>query len=182
MSKVLMIAMSLRKDSFNKKLIRNAYDVLKASSEDIELLSLNDFPIPMYDGDEETNKGIPASVTALGERISKARAIVISTPEYNGSIPGTFKNLIDWVSRIKPMPWNGKHILLLGASPGALGAVRGLWHSRVPLEACGCFVYPEMFGLSKAAEAFNENGTFSDQKNLERLTKLLTQFSTHVGN
>lgn len=182
MSKTIMLAMSLRKDSFNKKFIRNAFDILKASSEDVELISINDYPMPMYDGDEETTNGIPKSVLALGEKISSAKAIVISTPEYNGSIPGTFKNIIDWVSRIKPMPWTGKHVLLLGASPGALGAVRGLWHARVPLEVTGAHVYPEMFGLPKASEAFNQNGTLVDQKNIERLTKLLAQFSTHVGN
>jgi hypothetical protein len=105
----------------------------------------------------------------------------ISTPEYNGGMPGPFKNALDWVSRLSPMPWPNKKILLLGASPGALGAVRGLWHSHVPLEAIGMFVYPEMFGLSQAHLAFDEAGQLKDAATLERLKKLLLKFRDHVG-
>jgi chromate reductase, NAD(P)H dehydrogenase (quinone) len=107
--------------------------------------------------------------------------VIFSTPEYNGGIPGPFKNAIDWVSRISPMPWAGKKILLLGASPGKLGAVRGLGHSRVPLESIGAFVYPEMFGLPQANSAFDSAGRLNDSATEERLKKLLFKFRDHVG-
>jgi len=182
MAKVLMIAMSLRKDSFNKKVIKNAYNILKEknASLEFELLSLNDFPMPMYDGDIESNEGIPETVKILGQKISEAQAIIISTPEYNGSIPGTFKNVIDWVSRIKPMPWPGKHVLLLGASPGAFGAIRSLWHSRQPLEATGVFVFPESLPLPLADQAFDDKDEYKDPKTKERLEKMLTKFCTYL--
>lgn len=116
MARVIMMGMSLRKDSFNKKLIQTAHQILSEneSEHQIELLSFNSYPMPVYDGDIETQNGIPDSVRELGQKISEASAIIFATPEYNGGIPGPFKNAIDWVSRISPMPWPGKHLLLLG--------------------------------------------------------------------
>jgi NAD(P)H-dependent FMN reductase len=178
MKKIILMAASLRKDSYNKKFIQNAYKILKAEKSDfeIELLSFNDFPMPMLNQDDEVKSGVPDPVKKLGQKISEASAIIFSTPEYNGGIPGTFKNAIDWVSRLKPFPWREKPILLLGASEGALGAIRGLWHTRVPLEALGSVVYPEMFGLPQADKAFNETGELIDAKTQERLKKLVLKF------
>jgi len=85
-------------------------------------------------------------------------------PLYNGGIPGTLKNAIDWVSRGIPIPFDQKPLLLLGASPGRLAAVRGLWHTRVPFEAMGALVYPKMFGLPAADRAFDEGGNLLDPK------------------
>jgi NAD(P)H-dependent FMN reductase len=144
-------------------------------------LQFNDFPMPVYDGDLESSSGVPEGAQKLAEKIAAAQALVISTPEYNGSIPGAFKNAIDWVSRVKPMPWEDKHILLLGASPGALGAVRSLWHSRVPLEVAGAHVYPEVFGVPRANEAFDENDKLKDPATEERLKKLLNRYVDHFG-
>ncbi|MFZ3231478.1 MAG: NADPH-dependent FMN reductase [Pseudobdellovibrio sp.] len=184
MAKILMMGMSLRKDSLNKKLAQNAFRIL--TNENLnhqhELLMFNDFPMPVYDGDIETDHGIPDMVKQLGQKISEAKALVLSTPEYNGGIPGAFKNAIDWVSRISPMPWTGKKILLLGASPGALGAIRGLGHSRVPLDSIGAFVFPEFFGLPLAHQAFDDAGKLKDPATEERLKKLLLKFSTYVGD
>jgi chromate reductase len=183
MAKIILMGMSLRKDSFNKKLAHNAHRILSGenSNHQIELLSFNDYPMPMYDGDIEAGSGIPEAVKILGQKISEADAIIFSTPEYNGGMPGTFKNAVDWVSRIAPMPWPGKQILLIGASPGSLGAIRSLAHSRVPLESIGVFVFPEMFGLSLAHQAFDDAGNLKDQKTEERLKKLLLKFMNHIS-
>jgi len=182
-AKILMMAMSLRKDSYNKKLIQNVQRILSTEKTiyHLELLSFNDFPMPMYDGDIESQSGLPDAVKKLGQKIAEADALIFSTPEYNGGIPGTFKNAIDWVSRISPMPWPDKNMLLIGASPGSLGAIRSLAHSRVPLESIGVFVYPEMFGLSHAAQAFDEKGNLKDQATEERLKKLLLKFQNHIS-
>jgi chromate reductase len=175
--KVLAFAASLRKDSFNRKLIRQA-DLILRSMPDIQLdaADYREFEMPIYDGDAEESSGIPAGGQELIRRVQNADALVISTPEYNGGIPGTLKNAIDWASRVDPIPFDGKPLLLLGASPGGFGAVRGLWHTRVPFEAIGTFVYPELFGVSRAHQAFDESGAFVDPKNHARLKELLTSY------
>lgn len=173
---LLVFGGALRSGSFNKKFAHAAHlSAQKAGAKTI-FISLKDFDIPVYDGDEEAAHGIPAGVHKLGEMVKKADGIILSTPEYNGSIPGVLKNVIDWLSRIKPQPLEHKKLLLLAASPGALGGVRSLWHSRQPFEVLGVHVYPEMFGLPKANEAFAADGALVDSKNQERLDKLVSNF------
>lgn len=178
--KILVFAASLRTDSCNKKNAREAARLLKEAGHEAEFIDLKEYPMPPYDGDIEASTGIPQTTANLSKKISAAEAIVISTPEYNGSIPGTFKNIIDWVSRLKPIAFEGKHVLLLAASPGALGGVRSLWHSRQPLEVIGAHVFSNMLGLSDAYNAFDESGKLKDEKNLQRLKSLLEQFTKHV--
>jgi chromate reductase len=182
MAKFLLMGMSLRKDSFNKKLVGNAYRILSAekSEHQFELVQFNDFPMPVYDGDLETEKGLPEGVVKLGQKITEAKALILSTPEYNGGIPGPFKNAIDWVSRIKPQVWAGKKLLLVGASPGAFGAVSGIGDSRPPLTKLGVFVYPEIFTLPQAHLAFEENGKLKDASAEDRFRQLIVKFRDYV--
>ena len=111
----------------------------------------------------------------LGKKIIDANALIISSPEYNGGISGVLKNAIDWILRMKPMPLADKHLLLLSASPGALGGVRGLWHTRVPLEALGVHVFPRVFWLPNAYEAFDEHAKLKNVKNAQNLTNWKNQ-------
>lgn len=172
---------ALRSGSFNKKFAHAAELSAQKAGAKTHFLSLRDFQIPIYDGDDEDAQGIPDGVKRLGELIQKADGLIISTPEYNGSIPGVLKNAVDWLSRIKPQPLQGKKLLLLAASPGALGGVRSLWHSRQPFEVLGVHVFPDMFGLAKANEAFDANNNLVDAKNQERLDKLVSSFIQSFG-
>ncbi len=182
--KVLIFAASSRAGSLNRRLALQASNLLSSKSGiEVQFVEFKEFDMPIYGGDFEEASGLPSGAEKLGRYISQTDAIVISTPEYNGSIPGPLKNALDWISRIKPAPpISSKHILLLGASPGALGAVRGLWHTRVPLEALGAYVYPQMFGLAKAHEAFDDSGAFKESRNLDNLSKLIDSFLKHQQN
>ena len=177
---LLVFAGALRADSSNKKFAREALRLAEEEGVSGEFIDLRDYAMPVYDGDIETASGVPVSTAALGKKILAADALVISMPEYNGSIPGVLKNVIDWLSREKPVSLRGKHLLLLGASPGKFGGIRSLWHSRQPFEVLGVHVYPGMMGLSDAYNAFDLQGRLKDEKTIEQLKKTLDQFIKHT--
>jgi NAD(P)H-dependent FMN reductase len=161
---------SLRKDSFNRHLIHLVQNIIKAEPDvSGESIDLNNYLMPSYNADIQTNQGFPKTSDALAEKIKMADGLIISSPEYNFSYPGHFKNTIDWLSRYRPMPWVNKAVLLMSASPSLVGGNRGLWHLRVPFEATSAFVYPDMFSLASAHEAFNEKGELKDQTMANRL-------------
>lgn len=180
MTKLMMFAASLRSDSVNKKLISKTAQLAKKSSIDVDVAEFSEFSAPLYNQDDQETHGIPDSVKAFIDRMNKSDGLVIASPEYNYSIPGTLKNLIDWVSRDKPMPWKGQHVLLLSASPALVGGNRGQWATRIPLEGCGAFVFPQMYSLPNAYEAFNDSGDFNDSKNDERISSLLDAFVSEI--
>lgn len=151
----LLLSGSLRKASFNTKLLWFAQNHLNTPQSTI--IDINQYDIPLYSSDIE-EAGIPVGVQELAKKIEQAQAILIASPEYNYSISGVLKNTIDWVSRVRPMPLRKKPILLLAASMGPIAGIRGLWHTRVPLEGLGNYVYPEMFSLGVAHEALNDQG------------------------
>lgn len=174
--KLLMFAAALRKESTNKKLIRIAADLAKKLNCEVDLADFAEFDMPLYNADDQDAHGIPEGAKKFIARLQKADGLIISSPEYNFSTPGTLKNFIDWVSRDKPMPWSKKYILLMSASPSLVGGNRGLWHTRVPLETCGAFVFPEMFSLGNAYQAFTEDRQLKDQRLLERLHGNVEEF------
>lgn len=172
--KVFLLAASLRKDSLNQKLISICNKHF--SEHDVNLRQFSEFDVPLYNGDIEQNEGIPENATKFANYLKEADKIIFAVPEYNYSTPGTFKNLIDWTSRIRPMPFKDLEILIISASPSASGGHRGFLHTKVPLEGCGAFVYPGTFSLSNAHQAFKENGELIDKKLEKDLHKLLDEF------
>jgi NAD(P)H-dependent FMN reductase len=159
---VLAFAASLRERSYNRKLIRVASDMARAAGADVDLADFREFDMPLYDADQNDELGLPPGALELKRRIERADAIMIAAPEYNYSISGVLKNAIDWVSRSRPMPWRGRSVYLMSASPSQMGGIRGLWATRVPLEGCGSVVFPDMFTLPNAADAFGYDGRFLD--------------------
>ena len=161
--KLVAIAGALREGSLNKQLLRLAVKLLEKDGAEIDLVDLRALSLPFYDGDLEASSGLPAGAQELVARIGAANGLVIASPEYNFSIPAVLKNAIDWVTRAKPMPLRGKTAVLLSASPALVGGNRGLWVLRMSLEAVGVHVYPDMFSLASAQQAFDESGEIKDE-------------------
>jgi len=147
---VLVFGASLRADSLNGQLAGLAARYAEQCGATVDHASLHDFDVPAYDGDVEQQQGIPKGAEELKRRLLDSDAFIVSSPEYNGSMPGVLKNLIDWTSRYRPQPFDGKHGLLLSASPSMGGGNRGLWSLRVPFEHLGARIYPDMFSLAQA--------------------------------
>jgi chromate reductase, NAD(P)H dehydrogenase (quinone) len=154
---VLVFAASLRAESLNRKLAGLAARIAEKCGATVVAASMRDFDCPSYNGDVEKAQGIPTGAEELKRRLDESDAFIVSSPEYNGSMPGVFKNAIDWVSRFRPQPFDGKQGLLLSASPSMAGGNRGLWTLRVPLEHLGARIYPDMFSLARAHKAFADD-------------------------
>lgn len=174
--KVLAFAASLRAASLNRKLVLLAGEVARAAGAEVDVAEFREFDMPPYDGDLDAAGGLPPGALALKRRIEAADALLIAAPEYNYSVSGALKNAIDWVSRARPMPWRGRSIYLLSASPSPMGGIRGLWQTRIPLEGCGALVFPDMFALSHAHEAFDAAGRLKDPRQRQRLVKEVVGF------
>ncbi len=169
--RVLGIAGSLRRDSHNARLLRAAAETLPPGVE-LELWDgLRD--VPPYDEDVDGD-GAPAPVRALRDAIAKADAILISTPEYNASIPGVLKNALDWASR--PYATNslrGKPAAVVGASTGLFGAVWAQAETRKVLKAIGAHVLEDELPVGLADDAFDPNGRLLDPELRDRLADLV---------
>jgi len=140
-----------------------------------DLVAMSAFDCPSYSQDAQA-AGFPRGATELHNRLEANDGFVIASPEYNGSMPGAAKNVIDWVSRFRPQPFNTRHALLLSASPSMGGGNRGLWALRVPLEHLGARVYPDMFSLAQAHQAFDAQGKIANQQLADRFDQTIADF------
>ena len=175
---VLGISGSLRAQSYNTALLRAAVKLAPAGMI-IEVASIRD--IPQYDGDVE-DRGFPESVVAFRERFRHADALLVVTPEYNFSIPGVLKNVIDWLSRPPDQTiTNGKPVAIMGAG-GRLGSARAQYHLR---QVLGCLSMlpvprPEVFVLN-AWEKISTDGSINDPAIAKEVADLLVALSSWVA-
>ena len=160
--KVLIFAASLRTGSLNDRLATLAAQVAEQKGAVVDRGTMADYECPSYDQDAERESGIPAGARKLRDCLVASDAFIIASPEYNSSMPGVLKNAIDWTSRYRPQPFNGRQGLLLSASPCMAGGNRGLWSLRIPLEHLGARVYPDMYSLAQAHEAFDGEGRIAN--------------------
>lgn len=174
--KFLVFAGSLKQTSLNHKLADLAARRLSEVGMEVDFARFSEFDAPSYNEDIENSSGIPASIEQWKQRIVAADGVVIASPEYNHSIPGGLKNGIDWLSRYRPTPWARKPVLLMSASPGLVGGNRALWALRVPLESMGCHVFPNMFSVASALDAFGPDGELKNDGMAKRLVETCRSF------
>jgi chromate reductase, NAD(P)H dehydrogenase (quinone) len=166
--RILAFAGSLRQGSYNKRLIKIAAQGAQEAGAEVTVIDLKDFPLPIFVEDIE-KQGLPENARKLKDLFLSHHGLLLSCPEYNSSITGVLKNVIDWVSRPVPneqslAPFNDKVTAIMSASPGALGGLRGLVHVRAILSNLNVLVLPKQIAVSKADEAFKEDGTLKDEK------------------
>lgn len=168
---ILAFAGSTRIESFNKKLVKIAAEGIETTGAQVTYIDLLDYPMPLYNQDLETEKGLPDSVLEFKALMKSHQGFLISCPEYNGSITPLLKNAIDWASRPEPGEpplsltcFKGKVAALLATSPGGLGGMRGLVHVRAILEGIGVMVIPDQKAIPNAYQAFDEQGRLNDDK------------------
>ncbi len=162
--RILTIPGSLRKGSYNRKLLKLAEIYLEQASVEIDRLDLRDFPLPLYDGDIESEQGLPQNAWTIKARIAAAQGILIASPEYNYGVPGTFKNMIDWTSRGGSNPWNGKVVGMMGASNGPIATWRMMPQLRATLSGLQALVIPQQVNVRDAPKVWNEQGELVDEK------------------
>lgn len=176
--RILVFAGSTRSGSLNQKLAMLVVKELALVDAAVTAISLADFPLPLYDGDLEARSGPPENAVKLHKLIGEHHGVFIASPEYNAGITPLLKNTIDWVSRVRaePNPYKDRVFAIGGASPGGLGAYRGLMMLRQTLTlGLGATVLPEQIAVSRAASAFTEAGGLKDEALASTLHGVLTR-------
>ena len=176
----LVFSASLRNNSLNTRLIKTAIPVIEQNGGTVDFADMSKFDCPSFNQEVEAKGDMPDGAKELQKRLLANDAFIISAPEYNGSMPGLLKNTIDWVSRFRPQPFNQRHALLMSASPSMAGGNRGLWSLRIPLEHLGASVYPNMFSLAIAHQAFTPEGTLKDSTLVKRFEENIVGFMNLV--
>jgi chromate reductase, NAD(P)H dehydrogenase (quinone) len=177
---IVSICGSLRKGSFNRMLMQ----ALPALAP--EGMRITEAPpydkVPHYNFDDQEATGFPDTAEAWAAAIRNADGFMITTPEYNWTIPGTLKNVIDWASRMKAQPFRGRPVAMQSASPGLLGGARAQFHLRESMTGMGALVFgtPEVI-LTFAGQKFDvQTGELKDEAAKDVIRKHLEGFAKFV--
>jgi NAD(P)H-dependent FMN reductase len=168
--RILGLSGSTRAHSHNRALVEIAASAAARAGAEVELISLRDFHLPLYDADLEAEGGVPTKARALKSLFVECDGYLIASPEYNGSLTAVLKNAIDWISRPTDQgetaftlrAFKGKVAGIMSASPGSWGGVRGLAHLRQILSGMGTLVVAEQLAVPSAGNAFDESGALQN--------------------
>ncbi len=182
MTKLLFFAGSARKESINKKLVILASKIADKAGAEVTHIDLRDFEMPLYDGDIESEHGIPENAKKLKQVFVEHDGFFIASPEYNSSMPPLLKNTLDWISRPHEenegslIAFRGKVAALSAVSPGVLGGLRGLVPLRMMLGNIGVIVVPSQVAVGSGFQAFNEEGMLKDERQMNMLKVTIDEF------
>jgi chromate reductase, NAD(P)H dehydrogenase (quinone) len=187
--KILVIPGSLRTGSLNARLAATAALELAQAGVEVTRISLDDFPLPIYDGDLQAKSGVPKNAVNLKRMMAAHHGVLIVTPEYNSSIPSLVKNTIDWVTRVQDINeargqvFRERAFAIAAASENRFGGSRALAALRLILSACQATVIPNQLALSFASEAYDDLDRLkhpADSDALKAMTRQLIEFSQRM--
>lgn len=167
--RILAFSGSLRKDSYNHKLVALAAEGARAAGAEVTVIRLSDYPLPIFNEDLESAEGMPEAGAKLKQLFAEHDALLIASPEYNGGLSAALKNAIDWVSRATeegepPLKvLGGKTAAILAASPGGYGGSRGLEMLRKQLGNIRIEVLEAQVTVPKVHEVMAEDGSIKDE-------------------
>ena len=171
--KLLALAASIRPDSHNRRLLNIAIAYAKEAGAEVTSLDYAQCDAPIYHG--EDHPALPAGVEHLSTALKKHDGLLLASPEYNWSIPGALKNLIDWLSVDPSAPLKGRHALLMCASPSTRGGILGLSQLSMPLAHLGVHVYPHLIAIGDAAGSITDS-SLTNTKDAHFLKTCVTDF------
>src|SRR6187551_3301893 len=182
--KILVFAGSIRTASFNARLAALAAKELALTGAEVSRISLEDYPLPIYNGDDEAKSGVPANARNLKQMMAEHQGVFIASPEYNASITPLLKNTIDWISRVRergepPLAvFKNRVFAIGGASDSPYGAMRSLMALRQVLElGCGALVLPEQITVFRASEAFDEMDDLKEERAAATLKRVVARLA-----
>ena len=167
-AKILAFAGSVRKQSWNRKVLDVAVRGARDAGAEVTLVNLADYPMPIYDADWHEANGVPQNMLRLREQMMQANGLLIASPEYNTSITPLLKNTIDWLSQSVDgvsgnAPFTNKIGALLGASNGGFGTIRALPHVSYILSNLGVFMLP-VVAVPGVSQAFDAAGNMTSER------------------
>ncbi len=166
--KILAFAGSLREKSYNKRVLKAAMEGAKNAGAEVTFVDLKDYPMPLYDADLQQMQGFPPTAAAFQNLLLEHDGLMIASPEYNGSLSGALKNVIDWTSRangnLKTIEcYKGKVAAIVTASPGSFGGIRCLAHLRDILTIMLVNTLPSEIAVGKVSAMFDgDDGKMTD--------------------
>lgn len=183
--RILAFSGSARKESLNQKLLVATLEAVRAAGGEVTLISLRDYPLPLYDGDLEDASGLPVNARKLIDLIQGHAGLLVASPEYNSMITPLLKNTLDWCTRDDDAnPFPGRVAAVVSASPGALGGIRSLKLAQQLLLHLGCHVVPGNTMLPQAHKAFGPDGKLTEPRTLKSVQELaakLVETVTKLG-
>lgn len=172
--KIIGVSGSLRQQSFNTRLLKEALCDLVSQDVETDLIDLSAVPLPFYNADDEASSGMPTEVRVAREKVVAADCLYIATPEYNGASPGVLKNFLDWMSRnetVDDVPlkaFSHKTAVMMSATVGASGGVRAMTGLNTQLAYLGVMVIPQRFSLINAGSCFTDSDGLA-KEHIDRL-------------
>lgn len=181
--KILAFSGSLRRGSYNQMLVRIAAAGARSAGAEVTELDLRELPLPVYDADLEARDGLPDNAKRLKDLMKAHAGFLIASPENNSSVSAALKNAIDWASRPEPgeptlVCFRDKVAVIMSASPGGLGGLRGLVHLRSILGNISVLMLPDQKAIPGAGDAFDGNGSLKDAKQQEAIENLGAKLAT----